>query len=108
MLITNDEEALRKQVKATPADFEEARARKMAAEAELAELTLARERGRLIPIETHGERLARILERVRARLVALPGSLAPRLVGIETAAEAQGLIAAGVAAVLTELSAGQR
>lgn len=91
-------------LEAAPVDFEEARARKMAAEASLAELELARERGQLIPIELHGSRLARILERIRSRLVALPGSLAPRLVGLDAASEAQGIISGSVAAVLKELS----
>lgn len=91
---------------AQPADFEEARARKMSAEAELAELDLAQKRGQLIPLEQHGQRLARILERVRARLVAIPGTVAPRLLSLETAVEAQAVVAGAVAEALEELSRG--
>ncbi len=96
----------RAEVRSRPEDFEEARKRKMGAEAELAELELAQKRGQLIPLEQHGQRLARILERIRARLIALPGTLASRLVAIETAAEAQAVVYAGVAEALEELSRG--
>lgn len=91
---------------AGPADFEKAKARKMAAEAELAEMELARARGELVTVADAGERLAKILERVRSRLVAFPGKLAPRLVGVDTAMEARGVLEGAVAEVLTELSSG--
>ena len=102
-----DAEMLRKERQAaTPGDFEEARTRKMAAEAELAELELATERGRLVTVEDCASRLVRILERVRARLVAVPGKLAPRLVGVETAMEARGVLEEAVAETLAELAGG--
>jgi len=91
----------------SPGDFEEARTRKMAAEAELAEMELARERGELVAVVDVGARLARVLERVRARFVAFPGKLAPRLVGLDTAMEARGVLEQAVGEVLSELSAGE-
>lgn len=100
------EKELERQAKteAAPTTFDEAKTRKIAAEAELAELELAKERGSLIPIALHGERLAKILERVRARLVAIPGKVAPRLVGVASATEAQAMVNEAVAESLEELS----
>ena len=93
--------------RSAPADLNEARTRKTAAEAELAELALEEQRGTLIRVDDAALRVARVLERVRARLVALPGKLAPRLPQLETAAECQAIVEGGVADVLTELSRGQ-
>lgn len=90
-----------------PGDFEEARTRKMAAEAELAEMELAQARGDLVTVADATERTARILERVRARFVAFPGKLAPRLVGVDTAMEARGVLEAAVGEVLSELAGGE-
>lgn len=92
--------------RARPTFATEAKLRKLAAEAELAELELAKERGQVIPIAVHGDRLARILERVRARLIAMPGTLAPQLVGLETAREAQARVEVVIGEVLTELARG--
>lgn len=103
-----DAELARKAAEAAaPGDFEEARTRKVSAEAELAELELARERGRMVTVDDCADRLARILERVRARLVAVPGKLAPRLVGLGTAMEARGVLEEAVGETLAELSAGE-
>lgn len=87
-----------------PSSLEEAEKRKAIADAQLAELKLERERGNLIPLALHGERLARILERVRARLVAIPGKVAPQLIGVETAPAAQALVNDAVSEALEELS----
>lgn len=91
----------------TPGDFEEAKTRKMAAEAELAEMELAQQRGDLVAVVDVGARVAGVLERVRARLVVIPGKLAPRLVGVETAMEARGVLEVAVGEVLAELAAGE-
>lgn len=99
-------ELLRKEREAAaPGDLKEAQTRKMAAEAELAEMELATARGAMVAVTDVAGRLAKILERVRSRFVAVPGKLAPRLVGVETAMEARGVLEEAVGEILTELSA---
>lgn len=94
--------------RALPVDYEEAKGRKMAAEAESAELDLAVKKKTLMPIALHGERLARILERIRARFLAIPGRLAPRLVGLDHAGEASALLAEEIALAMADLSGAGR
>jgi len=89
-----------------PGDFEGARTRKMSAEAEMAEIELATRRGQMVAVQDVVSRVASVLERVRARITAIPGKLAPRLVGAETAMQAQGLLQDAVGEVLTELAEG--
>ncbi|WP_434480976.1 hypothetical protein [Gemmatimonas sp.] len=56
----------------TDGDFEQHRTRKMAAEASLAEITLAKEQGQLVSVDDYGEALGRVLDVCMARLRALP------------------------------------
>lgn len=87
-----------------PADFEAARARKMAAEAELAELELAQRRGLLLTTDDFRRELEAPLVRVRAALQNVPGKYAPRCVGLETPAIAQGVLDEVVREAMTELA----
>lgn len=85
-------------------DIEEAKRRKMAAEAELAETELAQVRGRLLPVEDVEKTWTELLASCRARLLALPSKLAPEVFAADTVTEVKGLIKAGVIEALNELS----
>ena len=78
----------RERRRAEPTDFEEARARKMAAEARLAELMLAREEGKLLAIDDVEREWRQVLERLRAKLLSVPSRYAPALVGRRSIPEA--------------------
>ena len=90
--------------RATPANFDLAQARKMEADADLAELTLAKLRGELIAVADYRSALAGSLDCVRARLLGLDSRLAPLVVGVENVLKAKALIRPIVNEVLTELS----
>ena len=86
-------------------DLEEARARKTAAEAELAEIAVAKARGQLVEIELVAKAVSDEYAATRAKLLALPSKLGP-MVAIETASIAcQDLIERGIVEALEELSA---
>lgn len=87
----------------TPSSLDDARTRREAAMAELAELDLAERRGELVTVADYQTELAAICTRIRSRLVALPGKWAPRLAAVSSTAEAQGQLEAGMYDVLTEL-----
>ena len=95
------------EARSAPADLNEARTRKTAAEAELAELELEEQRGNLIRVDDAALQVAKVLERVRARLVAMPGTLGPRLAGLETATACEAIVARAIHDTLTELSGAQ-
>lgn len=67
---------------------ERAQLRKLEAEARRVELEVRTAERALIPVTTHTSRLAEVLVRLRARLLAAPGAWAPRLVGLKTVPEA--------------------
>lgn len=81
----------------------EADARKAAAEAQLAELKLERERGRLVPLDEVEDEWARQVVAVRARLLALPARLRGPL-GPESAA----VVDREIRAALAELAVGAK
>lgn len=83
---------------------EEARRRKLFAEAQLAELKLDTERGALVEIEAVGEEVDLILSRVRTRLLAIPGALAVTLTNEPDPVVVRGRVFDEVAAALAELS----
>lgn len=85
-------------------DVEEARRRKLAAEAALAELDLAVRRGDFVEIEQVGKAVEEEYATIRANLTSLPGEVAADLEGLTTA-ERQELIAAKVSEILTALAA---
>lgn len=86
-------------------DIDEARRRKLAAEAALVELDLAKRRGDVIEIEEVAGVVGDDYANVRAKLLALPSKLAPQIIGAVDAAECQALIERGVSEALEELTA---
>ena len=89
-----------------PADFEAARARKVAAEAEIAEYELAQLRGTLVPEDALDKVYGERLDMLRAKLQAFPGSVATRLVGLKTLLEVQAVLDRGVRELMTNLAHG--
>lgn len=87
-----------------PTDYDEAKARKMAAEAELAELELARARGTIVTVDDVERMLSAPLYRLRAKLLNLPSKWSPSLVGCRTIAEAQTRLEAAVEEAMLSLS----
>lgn len=69
-------------------DVKELKARKLGAETRLAELEAAKEEGILIPLDIHEERFGLQLDRIRARILNVPGAWAPALVGCRSIPEA--------------------
>lgn len=86
-------------------DIDEARRRKLAAEAALVELDLSQRRGEVIEIEEVAGLVGDDYANVRAKLLSLPSKLAPQMIGIEDPAECKALIERGVAEALEELTA---
>lgn len=86
-------------------DIDEARRRKLAAEAAMMELDLAKRRGEVIEIEQVAAIMGDDYANVRAKLLSLPTKLAPMLVGIEDTLECKALIERGVTEALEELTA---
>ena len=58
-------------------NLEEARRRKLAAEADLAEIELAKARERIVSVEDHGDLVGRIGDVIRMKLLAVPSKCAP-------------------------------
>ena len=85
-------------------DFEEARRRKLAAEAALAELDLSVRTREFVPIEEVGAQVAEEYANVRAKFLSLPGDVAADMEGLTTS-EIQELLASKVSEILHELSA---
>ena len=88
-------------------DFHKARARRTAAEASLAEMRAAEARAELIPADDVRAVLVSVVARVRAKLLGLPVKLAARVLGVQTAGDAEALIRAGVHDALSELAGTQ-
>lgn len=83
-----EQELVRVAVKdANPGDFETARTRKASADAELAEIEVAKARGDVVSVADYEAALGRILDREMARLRALPVRLAHLGTAVEDAAE---------------------
>lgn len=89
-----------------PADLEAARARKLAAEAEIAEYELAQLRRSLVPEDTLDQVLGERLDTLRAKLQAFPGSVATRLVGLRTLVEVQAVLDDAVRDLMANLAHG--
>ena len=89
-----------------PTTFEDAKTRKMAAEAELAEAELARVRGSQVPIADTVKVVGEVCIAVRAKCLAVPTRVAPLLVAAErTEATYRALLGAAMREVLNELVA---
>lgn len=93
----------RAKAEAQPTDAKGSRNRREAAEAELAELKVARERGSLIPFDVHDRLLEDAFARVRARLIGLPPRLGAMGVGHKTPRAAQAALEPVIAEVMGEL-----
>jgi len=64
-------------------DFEQAKKRKLAAEADMAELELAKAKNSILLVKDHGEIIGKVADSIKARLLAIPSKLAPS-VALET------------------------
>jgi phage terminase Nu1 subunit (DNA packaging protein) len=95
----------RRRTKSSPASDDGKRRFSLAA-AELKELQLAEKRGSMIRVEDVVPIVADELANVRSRLMAMPGRLAPGLVG-QDAASIEASIADEISAALGELTYGQ-
>lgn len=84
--------------------WDEARARKVAAEAEMAEIELAKERGLLLPVEMVAEINENIFGVFRARMTALPAKAAPDVFSADSLTEAKTLLKQHINAALDELA----
>jgi phage terminase Nu1 subunit (DNA packaging protein) len=90
---------------ASPDESKE-RARKLAADADLAELKVRERRGELVPAEEAERQVERVVSMIRSRLLAVRGRWAPRVIGLETMAQATSTLDALASDVLTALSDG--
>jgi len=86
-----------------PKSLDEARQRKEAAEAEMAELELEQMRGRLATKEAVQSAWGTMVARFKARVVNLPAKAAPFLVALPTQVEVQTRLEGFVAELVAEL-----
>lgn len=82
-------EAEKAVTEANPGDLDTARTRKANAEAELAEIDVAKARGEVVSVADYEAALARVLDRLTARLRAMPVRLAHLGTEAELAAETE-------------------
>ncbi len=80
------------------------RRRLIAAQAEREELELAKQRGNLIPITEHVRILADMVTETRARLLAVPGRVAPAVLNETSRVVAQGKIETEIRVALGDLA----
>lgn len=86
-------------------DYDEARRRKMAADAALAEYELAKARRTVITVEEATAMIADDYARCRRRLMEIPGRLSQRLAGESDPAAVERMLKDDVTAALEELTA---
>lgn len=87
-------------------DIDEAKRRKMAAEASMAEIDLATKRGEVAEIAVVAEEVGSALASCRARLIGVGSAVAPRLSTAANAAEMRAIIDEAIYAALEEISDG--
>lgn len=92
------------QERTPPADLEDAKARKISAEAELAELQLARELADLIRPADALRLAEQTYDRIRARLIVVPSKEAYRFIGLKRLPQAVAALNLVIDAVLQALS----
>lgn len=92
---------------AKPKDIDEARERKAAADAELAELELAEKRHQLMTVEAGEAALGAAYARVATRLKAAPNKYAPRTVNLKSIPESLTIWQRAVHEVMDELYQGR-
>lgn len=68
-------------------DYKVARARRVTAQARLAEIELEVREGELVSVDDHRAVLAKVLDAFRSAMLSMPGAWGPRIVGIQTPAE---------------------
>jgi phage terminase Nu1 subunit (DNA packaging protein) len=102
-LAFKEEAAIRRVRQESPTSLEDERVRLVAAQASLAELDLEQRRGGLVTVEDHIRHTERTLLVLRARLLNLPGMLAPRVVGLRSLREADAVLRGEMDAIFTEL-----
>tara|TARA_X000001388_G_scaffold3779_2_gene2662 strand:- start:2126 stop:2647 length:522 start_codon:yes stop_codon:yes gene_type:complete len=84
--------------------YDEARARKMAAEAELSEIELQKERAQVLPIDVVNMINNEVFGNFRAKLLALPARAAPDVFASSDVKEAKAILRKNINGVLEELS----
>lgn len=87
-------------------DIDEAKRRKMAAEAALAEIALAKARSEVVELNLIGEQLGSALSKCRAKFLALGAGIVPRLQLAADAKEMKRIVDEAVLAALEEISDG--
>lgn len=85
-------------------DIEEAKRRKLAAEAELAETELQTVQGKLVELAEVEKTWTDLLAACRAKLLALPSKLSPDLFAADSMTEVKTILKAGIIEALNELS----
>jgi phage terminase Nu1 subunit (DNA packaging protein) len=86
-----------------PTGLEEAQARKAVAEAEMAEIKVARMRGEVLDVGVIGREVRDVFARLRAALLSKPGEHAPRLLNVRSMQEAVSLLRAMIDECMVEL-----
>jgi len=89
--------------KLQPNSWEDARARRETAMARLAELEVAEKEGQLIPMDVLRETLGDVVDRVRAKLIRIPGAWAPQLTGLDSPREVVKVLHSAVGEAIEEL-----
>ena len=95
----------RRETRSTP-KIDEEQARKMRADADLSELKVQQMRGELLPVADVERDMERLCAMVRARVLAVRGRWAPKIIRLETMAEATSALDALAADVLDALRDG--
>lgn len=80
------------------------RVRKLAAEADLAELRIRERRAELVAVDEAERQIGRVVTTIRSRVLAIRGRWAPRAMGLATMAEATAMLDALATDILAGLS----
>lgn len=84
--------------------YDQSRAKKMAAEAEIKEIHLAKEKGLLVDADLIGEAIAAEYGIIRTRFLGLPSKIALQLSGLTDPVQVQGLLETQINEILSELT----
>ena len=84
-------------------DLDEAKRRKLVAEAEMAELDLEVRQGQLVEIEAVAKTVGDDYANMRAKLLSIPSKISPQLVGVESVTRIQSVLDKVVSEALEEL-----
>ena len=85
-------------------DLEEAKRRKMAAEAALAEVELEKVRGTLVEMETIEKTWTELVANCRAKLLSIPAKTSPEVFAAENLTEVKAVLKGAILEALNELS----